>query len=556
MEAGHAERQRFALEGISKLSRPLAMMGDRPVKCGAEPPTSLAFERFRVLPHRRELVADGKLVKLGGRAFDVLMALIEACGAIVSKDALMTRVWPDRVVEENNLQAQIVTLRKAFGADRELIRTVAGRGYQFIGEVRMLSATLDEQVNAKMTAARAQPALPPSNLPEPLSELIGRDHSMREILNLFAANRLVTLTGTGGIGKTRLALAVARELLPQFADGVWLAELAAVSDPNLVPAAVTALEFGTRPVSPKQATNASSGKGLLLVLDNCEHVIGAAAVMAEALLRANPAARVIATSREPLNVEGERVYPVPPLAVPAENGQDQDDDLRHGALRLFIERAQASAPLLATNWRVAATIAAICRRLDGIPLAIELAAARIAALGTEPLEGPVDRIFPLLAGGRRTAPPRHQSLRATLDWSYDLLVERERIILRRLAIFPGDFTLEMATAIVADPDIAASEVAVGLADLVSKSLVWPKANNGIMHYALLNTTRAYALEKLSDSGEREWVASRHAEYRRNLFELVKAESEPLSRLFVCPQSPTCVRRSARLFDRAPTRRSA
>jgi predicted ATPase/DNA-binding winged helix-turn-helix (wHTH) protein len=558
MGASHAERQRFALEGISKLSRPLAMMGDWPVTCGAEPPASLAFERFRVLPHRRELVADGQLVKLGGRAFDVLMALIEACGAIVSKDALMTRVWPDRVVEENNLQTQIVALRKALGADRELIRTVSGRGYQFIGEVRMLSTTLDERVNAKMTTARAQPALPPSNLPEPLSELIGRDHSMREILNLFAANRLVTLTGAGGIGKTRLALAVARELLPQFADGVWLAELGSVSDPNLVPAAVTVvagLEFGTGPVSPKQAAGALSGKGLLLVLDNCEHVIGAAAVMADALLRANPAARVIATSREPLNMEGERVYPVPPLAVPAVNGQEQDDYLRHGALRLFIERAEASAPVFATN-RCVAAITAICRRLDGIPLAIELAAARIATLGAEPLEGPFDRIFPLLAGARRTAPPRHQSLRATLDWSYELLVERERMILRRLAIFPADFTLEMATAMVADPDIAASEVAIGLADLVSKSLVGLKANNDVVHYALLNTTRAYALEKLSESGEREWLAGRLAEYRRNLFELVKAEPEPLSRLVAGPQSQTCARRWAPHFDRAPTRRSA
>ncbi|MGC2203052.1 MAG: winged helix-turn-helix domain-containing protein [Stellaceae bacterium] len=198
---------------------------------------SVAFGRFRVLPHRRELLADGQPIKLGGRAFDVLMALIEAGGAVVSKDALMARVWPDRVVEENNLQAQISALRAAFGAERELIRTVSGRGYQFTGEIRLLPAIPGKRASAGAAAVEPASALPPTNLPELVSELIGRDDELDEILSLAAAHRLVTLTGPGGIGKTRLALAAARRLVPEFADGVWLAEFAPLADPTRSPSA-------------------------------------------------------------------------------------------------------------------------------------------------------------------------------------------------------------------------------------------------------------------------------------------------------------------------------
>jgi DNA-binding winged helix-turn-helix (wHTH) protein len=225
----------------------------------SEAPASPAFCRFQVLPHRRELLADGRPIKLGGCAFDVLIALIEARGAVIGKDALMARVWPDRIVEENNLQAQISALRAAFGAERELIRTVRGRGYQFTGEIRILPASPDERASAGVAAAQSASALPPTNLPEPISELIGRDDELPEILSLAAAHRLVTLTGPGGIGKTRLALAVARGLLPQFADGVWIAELAPLADSGLVPATVAAavgLELAAGAVSPEHVANA------------------------------------------------------------------------------------------------------------------------------------------------------------------------------------------------------------------------------------------------------------------------------------------------------------
>jgi predicted ATPase len=456
----------------------------------------------------------------------VLMALIEARGALIGKDALMARVWSDRIVEENNLQAQISALRAAFGAERKLIRTVPRRGYQFTGEIRILQA--DERAGAGEAAAEPQSALPPTNLPEPISELIGRDDELREILSLAAAHRLVTLTGPGGIGKTRLALAVARGLLPQFADGVWIAELAPLADSGLVPATVAAavgLELAAGAVSPEHVAIALSAKQQLLVLDNCEHVIDAAATMAEALLRANPAAQVVVTSREPLKAEGEWIYPVPPLAVPTRDAEDKDDLLRYGAVRLFRERVRAAEPHFAADRRRAAMIAAICRRLDGIPLAIELAAARTATLGIEELSARLDDRFQLLTGGRRMALPRHQTLRATLDWSYELLTEPERAVLRRLAIFAGAFSLEAAGVVAASPEAAPSEVVDGVSSLVAKSLVAAEVYGTIARYRLLDTTRVYALEKLGDSGELEAIARHHAEYYRDLFERAEAQWE-------------------------------
>src|SRR5229473_688151 len=457
------------------------------------PPRAIEFGRFRVLPHRRDLLADGRPLDLGGRAFDVLMVLIEASGAVVSKDALMNRVWPDRIIEENSLQHQISTLRRVFAADRDLIRTIAGRGYQFTGEIRTVAATPNAPASAGMAQATPTPFRPPTNLPEPVSELIGRDAELDEILNLSASHRLVTLTGAGGIGKTRLGFEAARHLLPIFADGIWGIELAPRSDPELVPVTVATalgLELASGTASPLSVANALRAKQLMLVLDNCEHVVDAAAQMAEALLRADPGIRVIATSREPLRVEGEWVYPVPPLAVPREGSADGEDPLRYGAVQLFVERARSTAPQFLSDVRAATGIAGICRRLDGIPLAIELAAARAAAVGIEGLAARLDDRFRLLAGGYRTAMPRHQTLRATLDWSYELLTEPERVVLNCLAVFAGGFTMQAASAVAADGAIAASEVVDCLANLVAKSLVTADAGGAIVRYRLLETGRA------------------------------------------------------------------
>src|SRR6266404_6106291 len=491
----------------------------------SETPAIIEFSHFRIVPHRRELLARGQPITLGGRTFDVLMALIGGQGAVVSKDALMQRVWPNRIVEESSLHVQISALRTAFGADRDLIRTISGRGYQFTGEIRTIAASPPTQAVAGTAVPVPAAPRPLTNLQEPVSELIGREVEFEEILGLAAAHRLVTLTGAGGIGKTRLGLEVARRLLPKFPDGVWAIELAPLSDPELVPATVVTalgLDLADNVVSPERVANALAAKQLLLVLDNCEHLLGAAASMAEAVLRANPAARVMATSREPLRAEGECLYRVPSLAVPT-GGQDGEDPLRYGAVRLFVARARAAEPQFSPDGRIAAAIVAICRHLDGIPLAIELAAARTNALGVEELAARLDDCLHLLTGGRRTALPRHHTLRATLAWSYELLPELERVVLRRLAIFAGGFTLQAASTIAATDEIVGSDIVDCAANLVAKSLVAADLGGATGWYRLLETTRAYALEKLTQSGEFEQVARRHAEYCRDLFERAEAE---------------------------------
>src|SRR6267378_2480861 len=492
----------------------------------SETPAIIDFGHFSIVPHRRELLADGRPIRLGGRTFDVLMALIAGQGAVVSKDTLMGRVWPNRIVEESSLQVQISALRNALGADRDLIRTISGRGYQFTGEIRTIVASPDTQAGPGTAVPVPAAPRPVTNVSEPVSELIGRDLEFEEVLGLTAAHRLVTLTGAGGIGKTRLGLEVARRLLPKFPDGVWAIELAPLSDPDLVPVAVATelgLDLAGGAVSPERVANAFASKQLLLVFDNCEHLIGAAASMAEAVLRANPAARVMATSREPLRAEGECLYLVPSLAVPTEGSRDAEDPLRYDAVRLFVARARTAAPQFSPDGCVAATIAAICRHLDGIPLAIELAAARTNALGVEELAARLDDCFDLLTGGRRAALRRHQTLRATLDWSYELLPELERVVLRRLAIFAGGFTLQAASTIVAIDEIAGSDIIDCAANLVAKSLVAADLGGATGWYQLLETTRAYAFEKLSQSGEFEQVARRHAEYCRDLFERAEIE---------------------------------
>src|SRR5712671_2041895 len=436
-----------------------------------ETPAIVEFGRFRILPHRRELLVDGQPIRIGGRAFDVLMAMIEARGAVLSKDALMSRVWPNRNVEQNALQAQISALRDIFGADRDLIRTVRGRGYLFTGDVRALLAGPRKQPIADSISAGPALTRAKTNLAEPDSKLVGRDVDLREITSLSTTHRLLTLTGAGGIGKTRLAQAGARHLLPQFADGVWIAELAPLSDPRLVPCTIAkavGLELPGGEISRESVANALARSQILLVLDNCEQVIDAAASMVEELLRASPGARVIATSREPLRAEGEWLYAVPPLSVPPVDGKDV---MRYGAVQLFASRMGATDTDFSLDGLVAAAVAAICRRLDGIPLAIELAASRAAVLGIEELAARLDDRFRLLTGGRRTALPRHQTLQAMLDWSYDLLPDAEKVILRRLAVFHGDFTMEAAGAVAADQGIPTAEVSEGVANLAAKSLI-------------------------------------------------------------------------------------
>jgi len=454
-------------------------------------------------------------ILLAPRAFAVLRYLVEHPGRLVTQDELFEALWPKTYVQPEVLKSHIAAIRAVLGDDARkpiFIETLSRRGYRFIAPVT--------------EGASARPSRM-TNLPEAVSELIGRETELRAVTALATEHRLVSLVGAGGIGKTRLGLEVARHLLPRFPDGVFVAELGPLSSPELVPATVASalgLTHVAGTVSLEGVAGAVGTKKLLLVIDNCEHVIEAAAAMAETLLRATPGASLVATSREPLRVSGEYVYRVPPLDLPAEDNQDMEDVLRYGAVRLFVARAHAAEPRYVAEGRVAAATAAICRRLDGIPLAIELAATRIVGFGVNGVAARLDDRFRLLTSGSRTL-PRHQTMRATLDWSYELLSESERVVLRRLGVFVGAFTLDAASAVAASVDIPASEVTDAVAGLVGKSLLSTDVGGASLHYRLLETTRAYAREKLIESAEFDHFARRHAEYHRNLFQRAEAELE-------------------------------
>lgn len=491
---------------------PLAILED--ASLGLSTRHALVFGRFRFIIPSRELSADGIPIALGSRAREVLSVLIEARGELVTKDELLSRVWPTTIVEENNLQFQISSLRKALGPDRDLIRTVSGRGYRFVAEVAVEGPRTrrdpDERVfdQPGATIIELHPALSAGCLPAPASDLVGRETHLLDLSALVAANRLVTLVGAGGIGKTRLAIEVARRLQPTF-DGVWVAKLGALSDAGLVPGAVaSAIGLGGETISPARLAASLGARPRLLVLDNCEHVVDAAASIAETLLHACASLRVIATSREPLRAEGEWVYRAPPLDVPPEGEEDLEAVLQHSAARLFIERMRAAAPAICLGPSVATATTTICRRLDGIPLAIELAAARAATLGVEALAARLDDRLSLLTDGRRTAPARHQTLRATLDWSHALLSQPERVVMRRLAVFAGDFTMEAAALASGFGEIGAAEALQCLASLVAKSLVAADLGGPAPRYRLLETMRAYAMDKLTECGELETLVRR------------------------------------------------
>ncbi|HEX5506424.1 MAG TPA: helix-turn-helix domain-containing protein [Thermomicrobiales bacterium] len=371
-----------------------------------------------------------------------------------------------------------------------------------------------------------RPARPAHNLPADLTSFVGRERERAEVARLLAGARSITLTGVGGVGKTRLALRVAADLGGEYADGVWLVELGALTEPALVPPAVArAVGVREQPGRALDGTlpDALSTRHLLLVLDNCEHLLGACAALAARLLRACPRLCVLATSREPLGVPGEVAWPVPPLAVPAESAGLPFPALAGAeAVRLFAARAGAARPGFALTARNADAVARICRRLDGIPLAIELAAARARALAPAEIAARLDDRFPLLAAGDRAAPPRHQTLRAALDWSYDLLDEAERRLFERLAVFAGEFTLAAAEA-VTEMRSEKVEVRKGfhaedfsllapLARLVDRSLVLADTagEDGETRYRLLETVRAYGAERLAVRGEAVLIRRRHA----------------------------------------------
>ena len=353
------------------------------------------------------------------------------------------------------------------------------------------------------------------NLPVPVSSFVGRETEVIEVHKLVQASRLVTLTGAGGSGKTRLALQVAAESLDDFAEGVWLVELASLVDPAMVASTVaSALRVSEEPGRPLLETlvDAVSDRDLLVVLDNCEHVLAPTATLADTLLRACPGLRMLATSREPLGVTGEQVYRMPPLSLP-EPGQilHLEQAQSFDAVHLFVERAVAHDSTFELGVDNAATVASLCRELDGMPLAIELAAARVASLSIEEIEGRLADRFRLLTRGDSTALPRHQTLQALIDWSYDLLDEREQAVLCRLSTFVGGWSLEAAEALFPQADLTTLDVMDVLGSLVDKSLVQvDPASKGARRYRLLETIRHYCAERFSNLAPSDQAATQLA----------------------------------------------
>jgi predicted ATPase/DNA-binding winged helix-turn-helix (wHTH) protein len=466
-------------------------------------------DRWEVDLGRRELRAGGITVPVGSRAFDIIDVLVRSAGELVTKDDLFARVWSGTVVEENTLQVHISAVRRALGPDRGLLKTASGRGYRLLGNWTAQCA------GARVAPPSFLPAPPvPPNLPPAVPELIGRDAATHYVRDLLSAYRLVTLTGPGGIGKTKLALTVARHLMPAFQGQIWVVEFGALSDASLVAptvARVLGLPQNERNMSPVSIARAIGARMMLLVVDNCEHLIGEAAALVAAILRSCPQTSVLATSTELLRIDGEHMFRVPPLEVPATH----EEALNSSAVQLFIARTKAASADFPPNGQNLAAIAAICRRLDGIPLAIEFAAARAATLGLSHVLAQLDDRFSMLTDGRRTALPRHRTLRATLDWSYDLLPATEQCQLRYLAIFAGGFTLEGAIAVMRNTGQTAATVAVGLANLVAKSLLTPEGSEIVGRWRMLETTRSYAFEKSVETGESEQAARALAAFLRD-----------------------------------------
>jgi len=466
---------------------------------GSEP---YRFGRFTLDPASQELSADGTHIPLGATDFRLLLALIEQAGSVVTKDELMSRVWGNATVGDNTLHVHITALRKALGDG--FIATKQGRGYRFIEQV--VHASPEQKQHAGNLPAYSTGGA---------SRLVGRETQIPTVCELLARSALVTLIGPGGVGKTRLALEVANAVAPRFKDGAWLVELASVTDGTSTASAVATvlgIKIGESATPFEALARQLARRNLLIVVDNCEQIIDTCAALCEAILKAAPEVRILATSREPLSCLGEQVFDVPPLALPGEGPPDASAIRKAAAVELFIERARG----LNTNLKLGdddmAIIARLCRRLDGLPLAIEMVASWSGVLGLPALEAKLDAPSKSWLGARRTAPLRHSTLRATLEWSYALLSREEQIVLRRLAVFAGPFSMMAAEAVATSGDLTPSNILNLTATLISKSMIAVVPGSHENLYRLLETTRAVMLEKLNSSEEAHAIRLRHAQF--------------------------------------------
>ena len=465
------------------------------------------FGEFEVDAAAYEVRQGGTRIRLTRQPMEILLLLLERRQELVSREEMAKRLWsPDVFTDPDaGIHTAILKIRQALGDSRDApryVETVPGKGYRFVGAVDV---------------TRHQPDAPMArhhNLPAEVTSFVGRETEMLEVPRMLAASRLVSLTGAGGVGKTRLAVRVAAGLVDEFADGVWVIDLSPLTVPDLLPQTV-ATALGIREGGQRSARevllDALRDRRLVLVLDTCEHLIESCASLADDILRRAPAVRILATTREALGVHGETVYRVGSLAVPDRPHTDGIPD-ESDATRLFADRARAVDPNFTHTIANAGAIVRICRRLDGIPLAIELAAARVVVLSLEQIEARLHDRFRLLTGGARTAVARQRTLEATVEWSCQLLSDTEQLFLNRLSVFPAAWSLDAAEYVCGTGGIGAGDVLDLLTELVNKSLVVVDDGPGERRYRFLETIRQFARQRLVHSGEAEASRRRHFEF--------------------------------------------
>ncbi|MEJ0026076.1 MAG: winged helix-turn-helix domain-containing protein [Rhizomicrobium sp.] len=456
------------------------------------------------------LLQSGKSLRISSRALDILILLTRRAGEVVPKDEIIAHTWPSVFVEESNLRVHMVTLRKVLNEGKDAIRYIAnvpGRGYSFVAPLAHIEVE-DEPVEH----AEGPPAAS--------DNIVGRAEFIESVVRQLPKRRLVTIVGPGGIGKTTVARALAGRLGGAYGDGAGFVDLSSLDKPEFVANAVAStLSYPVADYSTASLVRVLKDRHLLLVLDNCEHLIDAAAQIVVAIMRGAPRVHILATSREPLRVDGEWLRRLPGLeTAPLSETMTASQALAYPAVQLFVERATQTMDSFEFTDADAPSVATICKRLDGIPLAIELAAATIESLGVRGLAAQLDNLFDVLTRGHRGAFPRHRTLRAAIDWSYGLLTPREATILNRLSVFRWRFTLEAAQSVVADDEIRRANVVAGLAELTSKSLVAADISQSVVQYRLLEVTRAYAAEKLKETDSAADVQRRHAQSLRKLLE--------------------------------------
>ncbi|EDT41831.1 ATP-binding protein [Burkholderia ambifaria] len=468
-------------------------------------PEVFSFGQTVVVRSRRELTHAGTRVEIGGRAFDLLIALVEARGVPVSRDTLQANVWAGRVIEGNTVEARISVIRRALGDDRDAIATIEGFGYQFVAEITPVDANFFGLAQPSLhRAASGKCSVPP-----PASKLIGRARELAAATAIVESHRIVTFVGPGGVGKTKLAFEVARNLTSKYAGGVLYSDLGSISEATTQLFEGIERDFRSNPQ--------------LLILDSCEHLIDSVAHAIEHFLNVAPSLTIIATSRETLRINGEYVFRVSPCEVPTR--QNLSDVRALGSIQIlehFISSGIKEADL--------PVAIEICRRLDGIPLALELASACVPALGLRGVAGQLDDRFTLLTRGTRTAVPRHRTLLANLDWSYELLDEKQKVVLERLSLFAGQFTLDAAQHIAADGAITALDVLTRILDLEKKSLIGVRICDTRRVFELLESVRMYAQLKLRDRGDYPVLARLHARY------VLAALAETVPEIAVLPSS--------------------